>query len=141
MDQNKELEKRLKRLKEDYKIIFGSEEGQRVLEDISMTPETVTNVKLPTTNGDQADAVNELEKNLARPQINNVEIPETIDEPVINQMSDVEIEFRALVTELIEAGIEPVDMMDDPRWEDISERATANGFETWPVFLELTAME
>ena len=36
MDQNKELEKRLKRLKEDYKIIFGSEEGQRVLEDISI---------------------------------------------------------------------------------------------------------
>ena len=141
MDQNIELEKKIKRLREAYTIIFGSEEGQRVLEDISMTPETVTNVKLPTTNGDQADAVNELEKNLARPQINNVEIPETIDEPVINQMSDVEIEFRALVTELIEAGIEPVDMMDDPRWEDISERATANGFETWPVFLELTAME
>ena len=29
MDHNKELEK-IKRLKEDYKIIFGSEEGQRV---------------------------------------------------------------------------------------------------------------
>ena len=31
MDQNKELEKKIKRLKEDYKIIFGSEEGQRVI--------------------------------------------------------------------------------------------------------------
>ncbi len=115
--------------------------ADQVLEDISTTPEAVTNVKLPTANDDQTDAVNDLEKNLAKPQINNVEIPETIDQPVINQMSDVEIEFRALVTELIEAGIEPVDMMDDPRWEDISERATATGFETWPVFLELTAME
>ena len=36
MDHNKEIEKKLKRLKEDYKIIFGSEEGQRVLEDISI---------------------------------------------------------------------------------------------------------
>ena len=36
MDQNKELEKKIKRLREDYKIIFGSEEGQRVLEDISI---------------------------------------------------------------------------------------------------------
>ena len=115
--------------------------ADQVLEDISTTPETVTNVKLPTVNDDQTDSVNELEKNLSKPQINNVEIPEIIDEPVINEMSDVEIEFRALVTELIEAGIEPVDMMDDPRWEDISERATATGFETWPVFLELTAME
>ena len=34
MDHNKELEKKLKRLREDYKIIFGSEEGQRVLKDI-----------------------------------------------------------------------------------------------------------
>ena len=36
MDQNKEIEKKLKRLQEDYKIVFGSEEGQRVLEDISI---------------------------------------------------------------------------------------------------------
>ena len=57
------------------------------------------------------------------------------------EMSDVEIEFRALVTELMAAGVEPSDMMDDPRWEDISERAMATGFETWPVFLQLTAMQ
>ena len=37
--------------------------------------------------------------------------------------------------------IAPSDMMDDPRWEDISERAMAIGFETWPVFLELTAVQ
>ena len=36
MDHNKEKEKKIKRLKEDYKIIFGSEEGQRVLDDISI---------------------------------------------------------------------------------------------------------
>ena len=41
----------------------------------------------------------------------------------------------------MEAGVEPSDMMDDPRWEGISERAMATGFETWPVFLQLTAMQ
>ena len=79
----------------------------------------------------------EVQENLA-----NVAIPEVEDEDEeIIEMSDVEIEFRALVTELLEAGIEPSDMMDDPRWEDISERAMAIGFETWPVFLQLTAVE
>jgi len=34
MDQNKEMEKKLAQLKDDYKIVFGSEEGQRVLKDI-----------------------------------------------------------------------------------------------------------
>jgi hypothetical protein len=56
-------------------------------------------------------------------------------------MSEIEIEFRELVNGLLAAGVEPSDMMDDPRWEDISERATAVGFETWPVFLQLAAME
>ena len=36
MDHNKEIEKKLKQLKADYKITFGSDEGQRVLEDISI---------------------------------------------------------------------------------------------------------
>tara|TARA_R110001583_G_scaffold37454_2_gene122004 strand:+ start:404 stop:625 length:222 start_codon:yes stop_codon:yes gene_type:complete len=36
MDHNKEVEKKIKQLKEDYKITFGSEEGKRVLEDISI---------------------------------------------------------------------------------------------------------
>ena len=35
MDQNKEAEKKLKQLQSDYKIIFGSDEGKRVLDDIS----------------------------------------------------------------------------------------------------------
>ena len=35
MDHNKELEKKFKQLKDDYKFIFNSEEGKRVLEDLS----------------------------------------------------------------------------------------------------------
>ena len=36
MDHNKEIEKKLAQLKKDYKIVFGSDEGKRVLEDISI---------------------------------------------------------------------------------------------------------
>ena len=70
---------------------------------------------------------------------NSVSLPEPEVEEV-PEMSDVEIEFRELVTGLMAAGVEPTEMMNDPRWEDLSERALAIGFETWPVFLQLTAM-
>jgi len=70
---------------------------------------------------------------------NSVSLPEPEVEEV-PEMSDVEIEFRELVTDLMAAGIEPAEMMNDPRWEDLGERALAIGFETWPVFLQLTSM-
>jgi len=70
---------------------------------------------------------------------NSVSLPEPEVEEV-PEMSDVEIEFRELVTGLMAAGVDPTEMMNDPRWENLSERALAIGFETWPVFLQLTAM-
>ena len=69
----------------------------------------------------------------------NVPIPEPEPEPE-PELSNVEKEFRELVTGLLAAGVDPKDMMDDPRWEDLTERAAAEGFETWPVFLQLAAM-
>ena len=63
--------------------------------------------------------------------------PPHVEEP----QSEIEIEFRSLVTELIANGIEPSEMVDDPRWDSINERAAAVGFETWPVFMELTSVE
>jgi len=36
MDHNKQVEKKLAQLKADYKFVFGSDEGKRVLEDISI---------------------------------------------------------------------------------------------------------
>ena len=36
MDHNKEAEKKLKQLQSDYKIVFGSDEGKRILDDISI---------------------------------------------------------------------------------------------------------
>ena len=36
MDHNKEVQKKIEQLRNDYKIIFGTDEGKRVLEDISI---------------------------------------------------------------------------------------------------------
>ncbi len=115
--------------------------SDQMMEDIITQSEEVVNVQLPTTKIDEISIVDEVAIIESPEPIGNVEIPVIAVEEEVVEMSDVEIEFRALVTELLEAGVEPSDMMDDPRWEDISERATATGFETWPVFLQLTAMQ
>ena len=98
-------------------------------------------VPLPTSAADDAELSNDnTETTEEQTQTSGVELPEVekVDEEA--GMSDIEIEFRELVNGLLAAGVEPSDMMDDPRWEDITERAAAVGFETWPVFLELAAM-
>jgi len=115
--------------------------SDQMMEDIITQSEEVVNVQLPTTKIDEISVDDEVAIIESSEPIGNVEIPVIAVEEEVVEMSDVEIEFRALVTELLEAGVEPSDMMDDPRWEDISERATATGFETWPVFLQLTAMQ
>ena len=62
--------------------------------------------------------------------------------PVIEEApkSPLEIEFRELVTIMLEEEIEPNDMMEDERFADISERAVATGLETWPIFLQMVAL-
>jgi hypothetical protein len=70
----------------------------------------------------------------------SIPIPEPVPEPE-PEMSEVEREFRELVTGLLAAGVAASDIMDDPRWENLNERATAEGFETWPVFLQLASMQ
>ena len=114
----------------------------QMIEEMVLEVEEVTNVELPKTSQQSQPEPVKLPSGDVQENLANIAIPENEeeDEKVV-EMSDVEIEFRALVNELLEAGIEPSDMMDDPRWEDISERAMAIGFETWPVFLQLTAVE
>ena len=118
----------------------------QMVEDITSAPKEIVNVELPTKrDGDVTHSVEQHTEDskpeTAKEKIDQVVIPEVDETDGLIEMSDVEIEFRALVTELSEAGVAPSDMMDDPRWEDISERAMAIGFETWPVFLELTAVQ
>ena len=88
--------------------------------------------EIPTPSAPPEDAPKEL------PPTQQVELPEP--EPEVNSQSELEIELRAFFQELIEAGVEPSSFMDDHRWEDLSERALAEGLETWPILLEMTAM-
>ena len=125
----------------DLDVVMEGFQDQMIGEMVAEVEE-VTNVELPKAIQQSQPEPVELPNEEVPENLANVAIPEVEDEDEeIIEMSDVEIEFRALVTELLESGIEPSDMMDDPRWEDISERAMAIGFETWPVFLQLTAVE
>ena len=63
-------------------------------------------------------------------------IPLPNAEPEVDDTPAIEKEFRALVQELLEAGVDPSEMMSDVRMEDINERALAQNFETWPVFMQ-----
>ena len=91
----------------------------------SEAPErTVDEADTPAPEAEEAKAVN---------------LPEVVEE--VEDVSEIEVELRAFFQELIDAGVEPASFMDDPRWEDISERAIAEGLETWPILLQMTAME
>ncbi|GIR75980.1 MAG: hypothetical protein CM15mP78_06790 [Candidatus Poseidoniales archaeon] len=98
-------------------------------------------VPLPptTTSPDEADDAAIDETGTEVGETKNLELPETVEEVV--EVSEIERELRAFFQELIDAGVEPSAFMDDPRWEDISERAIAEGLETWPILLQMTAME
>jgi hypothetical protein len=94
----------------------------------------------PTSSAPMAQPEPLEEQATQRSETVNVPVPK-VEEEVGEPMSDIEIEFRDLVNGLLAAGVDPSEMMDDPRWENINERATAVGFETWPVFLQLATME
>jgi len=98
-------------------------------------------VPLPptATSPDEADDAAIDETGTEVGETKNLELPETVEEVV--EVSEIERELRAFFQELIDAGVEPSAFMDDPRWEDISERAIAEGLETWPILLQMTAME
>jgi hypothetical protein len=69
----------------------------------------------------------------------NVGLPDVEEDPE-TELSEMEVELRGFFQELIDAGVEPSTFMDDPRWEDLNERAIAEGVETWPILLQMTAM-
>ena len=70
-----------------------------------------------------------------------IPLPEPQVEEEVSNMSDAEREVRAFFAELIEAGVEPSAFMDDPRWEDINERALAASVEVWPILMQMAAMD
>ncbi len=106
-------------------------------------PQSVTEaiVKATTDGFEEMQAAgDELQEDVPLPTSSPEPTPDEIIPEPEEPQSEIEIEFRALVSELIAQGVEPSDMVDDPRWDSINERAAAVGFETWPVFMELTSV-
>lgn len=77
----------------------------------------------------------------APPAHEPVALPEQVTESTDVDMSEAEREVRTFFTELIEAGVEPSAFMDDPRWEDINERALASSVEVWPILMQMVSMD
>jgi hypothetical protein len=105
----------------------------------SAAPEIeATSVALPSEEAVSAPAETVEEPTEATEEGGNVALPETAED--VPEISELEAELRGFFQELIDAGVEPSEFMDDPRWEDINERAIAEGLETWPILLQMTAM-
>ena len=101
-----------------------SSQSEEAEQNIDLTPNESA-VPLPLSES-QTEQIPEVEQGVMQDEVSGAEV------------SDVEREFRALIAELIEAGVEPAAMMEDARFEILNERAIAEGFETWPVFVEMT---
>lgn len=109
-----------------------------------MIPEEAAQVALPTAPEVKEEAsvalpgVEESESPVAPPTTDD-SVPLPSGEPEIDDMLPIEREFRNLVQELLDAGVDPSEMMSDARLEDINERALAQNFETWPVFMQMVS--
>ena len=137
-----EVESEMQNMVGDFKQEVMASAVEEVANEVSTASNDFAFVPLPGASTAEPIADNVIDNSTlesTNDDSNNVSLPEPEAEEVPD-MSDVELEFRELVSGLMAAGIDPAEMMNDPRWEDLSERALAIGFETWPVFLQLTAM-
>ena len=120
------------------------EASTSILEDAFITemiPEEVTQVALPATEESEQVALPGSEETTEQspPSTSEASIPLPTGEPEVDNSLPIEREFRALIQELLDAGVDPSDMMTDPRLEEITERAMAQNFETWPVFMQMVS--
>lgn len=115
-----------------------------------MIPEEATQVALPTATESVALPSSEEETSVALPGTENTapkveattleeSVPLPSGEAEVDDMPAIEREFRNLIQELLDAGVDPSEMMSDARLEDINERALAQNFETWPVFMQMVS--
>tara|TARA_B100001758_G_scaffold235942_1_gene236516 strand:- start:186 stop:716 length:531 start_codon:yes stop_codon:yes gene_type:complete len=120
------------------------EDSTSILEEAFITemiPDEATQVALPATEEAEQVALPGSEKSAESlpPAVAEESIPLPTGEPEIDNTSPIEREFRALIQELLDTGVDPSDMMTDPRLEEITERALAQNFETWPVFMQMVS--
>ena len=105
-----------------------------------MIPEEVENVALPKQEDDEiTSAPAPAPSPQETPNVVEESIPLPTGDPEVDNTSPIEREFRSLIQELLDAGVDPSDMMTDPRLEEITERALAQNFETWPVFMQMVS--
>ena len=106
-----------------------------------MMPEEVTQIALPTTEDSEQVALpgSEAQEKEVPAATSDEGVPLPTGVPEIDETSPIEREFRNLIQELLDAGVDPSEMMTDPRLEEITERALAQNFETWPVFMQMVS--
>ena len=106
-----------------------------------MIPEEAAQVALPTTEEVEQVALPGSEETapVAAPTTADESVPLPTGKPEVDDMPAIEREFRNLIQELLDAGVDPSEMMSDARLEDINERALAQNFETWPVFMQMVS--
>ena len=106
-----------------------------------MIPEEAAQVALPTTEEVEQVALPGSEETTpaTAPTTADESVPLPTGEPEVDDMPAIEREFRNLIQELLDAGVDPSEMMSDARLEDINERALAQNFETWPVFMQMVS--
>jgi len=106
-----------------------------------MIPEEAAQVALPTTEEVEQVALPGSEETtpVAAPTTVDKSVPLPTGKPEVDDMPAIEREFRNLVQELLDSGVDPSEMMSDARLEDINERALAQNFETWPVFMQMVS--
>ena len=106
-----------------------------------MIPDEAAQVALPTRDEVEQVALPGAEEVSAPTPATTVDdsVPLPAGIPEIDDSLPIEREFRALIQELLDAGVDPSDMMTDPRLEEITERALAQNFETWPVFMQMVS--
>ena len=106
---------------------------------VPLPPSSVAAEPAPRSAVSDQDAASE-EPSPDAPGGATIPLPEVEAEPEGEPMSEAEAELRAFFAELMEAGVEPSAFMDDPRWEDINERALAAGVEPWPILMQVASM-
>lgn len=117
-----------------------------------MIPEEAAQVALPTASESESVALPEVKEEASvalpgaeetaspvAPPTADESVPLPTGEPEVDDMPAIEREFRNLIQELLDAGVDPSEMMSDARLEDINERALAQNFETWPVFMQMVS--
>ncbi len=107
-------------------------------EIVEQIDEPVVSIPLPPSEAPQQE--DQTEQQVSFEQHLRSSAIEDEDEAEPNENSGLESEIRALISTMVEEGIEPSNMMEDGRFAILNERALAVNLEVWPIFLEMVSI-